>query len=121
MPEALLGLANSSYWLGDLDGVIDSFERAYAAARTRSDPVLAAAAAMSLVGYHRAVRRQHGRGSWWLARAARIVEAEAPQLRGELLGATSFVTDDPVECERLAREARRSDGPMETPTWSCWR
>ena len=41
----------------------------------------------------------------WLARAARIVETEAPQLRGELLGATSFVTDDPVECERLAREA----------------
>jgi DNA-binding CsgD family transcriptional regulator len=105
VPEALLGLANACYWLGDLAGVIDSFERAFTAARTRSDPVLAAAAAMSLVGYHRQFVGNMAAARGWLARAARIVEAEAPQLRGELLGATSFVTDDPVECERLAREA----------------
>ena len=30
---------------------------------------------------------------------------EAPQLRGELLGATAYVTDDPVESEALARQA----------------
>jgi hypothetical protein len=52
----------------------------------------------------------------WLARGARIIEAEAPQLRGELLGATSFVSDDPVRSERLARQALeigRADGNAE--------
>ena len=87
VPEALLGLANASYWLGDLAGVIESFERAYAAARIRSDPVLAAAAAMSLVGYHRQFVGNMAAARGWLARAVCIVEADAPQLRGELLGA----------------------------------
>jgi DNA-binding CsgD family transcriptional regulator len=105
LPEALLGLANASYWLGDLAGVVDSFERAYAAARKRPDPVLAAAAALSLVGYHKQFLGNVVAARGWLARGARIIEDEAPQLRGELLGAMSFVNDDPLECERLAREA----------------
>ncbi len=105
LPEALIGLANASYWLGDLAGVVDSFERAYAAARKRPDPVLAAAAALSLVGYHKQFLGNAAAARGWLAQGARIIETEAPQLRGELLGARSFVTDDPVECERLAREA----------------
>ena len=44
VPEALLGLANACYWLGDLPGMMQSLERAYVAARQRPDPVLAAAA-----------------------------------------------------------------------------
>jgi hypothetical protein len=43
--------------------------------------------------------------SGWLSRATRIVENEVPQLRGELLGAAAYVTDDPVRSEALAREA----------------
>jgi DNA-binding CsgD family transcriptional regulator len=105
IPEALLGLANACYWLGDLPAMMSSLERAYAAARQRPDPVLAAAAALSLVGYHKQFVGNMAAARGWLARAARIVEAEAPELRGELLGATAFVTDDPVESERLAREA----------------
>ena len=105
VPEALLGLANACYWLGDLPAMMQSLERAYAAARQRPDPVLAAAAALSLVGYHKQFMGNVAAARGWLARAARIVEAEAPQLRGELLGGTAFVTDDPVESERLAREA----------------
>lgn len=105
IPEALLGLANAYYWLGDLSAMMQSLERAYAAARQRPDPVLAAAAALSLVGYHKQFMGNVAAARGWLARAARIVEAEAPQLRGELLGGTAFVTDDPVESERLAREA----------------
>jgi DNA-binding CsgD family transcriptional regulator len=104
VPEALLGLANAYYWLGDLPAMMQSLERAYAAARQRPDPVLAAAAALSLVGYHKQFMGNVAAARGWLARAARIVEAEAPQLRGELLGGTAFVTDDPVESERLARE-----------------
>ena len=67
--------------------------------------MLAAAAALSLVGYHKQFFGNAAAARGWLAQGARIIETEAPQLRGELLGARSFVTDDPVECERLAREA----------------
>jgi DNA-binding CsgD family transcriptional regulator len=105
VPEALMGLANACYFLGDLAGMMKSLETAYAASRRRPDPMLAAAAAMSLVGYHKQFFGNVTVARGWLARAARLVETEAPQLRGELLGATSFVTDDPVESERLAREA----------------
>jgi DNA-binding CsgD family transcriptional regulator len=105
VPEALLRLANACYWLGDLAGMMQSLERAYAAARERPDPVLAAAAALSLVGYHKQFVGNLAAARGWLARATRIVETEAPGLRGELLGGTAFVTDDPVESERLAREA----------------
>ena len=105
VPQAWLGLATASYWLGDLRGVIESSERAYAASCHGADPALAAAAAMSLVGYQRQFMGNMAAARGWLARATRIVKAEAPQLRGELLGATSFVTEDPVVCERLAREA----------------
>jgi DNA-binding CsgD family transcriptional regulator len=105
LPEALMGLAGASYWLGDLGGVMDSFERAYAAANARSDPMLAAAAALALVGYHKQFVGNMAAARGWLARATRLVDTAVPQLRGELLGATAFVTDDAVESERLAREA----------------
>jgi len=105
LPEALLGLANALYWLGDLAAMLAALERAYAAATKRGDPILAAASAMSLVGYHKQFVGNTTVARGWLARATRIVETEAPGLRGELLGATSFVTADPVEAERLAREA----------------
>ncbi len=104
-PEALLGLANACYWLGDLEVMLDSLERAYRAARAGGPPALAAAAAMSLVGYHKQFVGNMAAARGWLARAGRIVEAEAPELRGELCGARCFVTDDPVQSERFAREA----------------
>src|SRR5713226_2851311 len=42
VPEALLGMANGCYWLGDLPAMMQSLERACAAARQSQDPVLAA-------------------------------------------------------------------------------
>jgi hypothetical protein len=105
VPEALLGLANACYWVGDLAQMMESLERAYAAARRRPDPLLAAAAALSLVSYHKQFVGNTAAARGWLARAARIVETEVPQLRGELLGATAFVTEDPAQSEQLAREA----------------
>src|SRR5258707_15192620 len=38
VPEALLGLANGCYWLGDLPAMMQSLERACAAARQSQDP-----------------------------------------------------------------------------------
>jgi DNA-binding CsgD family transcriptional regulator len=105
VPEAFFGLANALFWLGDIAGTIANCEKAYAAFRRRPDPVFAAGAALSLVGYNKGYLGNTAAARGWLSRAARIIETEAPGLRGELLGATAYVTDDPVESEALARQA----------------
>jgi DNA-binding CsgD family transcriptional regulator len=105
VPAALFGLANALFWLGDLSGTIASCEKAYAGFRRRGDPMFAAGAALSLVGYNKGYLGNTAAARGWLSRAARIINSEVPQLRGELLGATAYVTDDPVESEVLARQA----------------
>src|SRR5271166_416447 len=105
VPEALLGLANTLFWLGDLVGTITNCEQAYAGFRRRGDPMFAAGAALSLVGYNKGYLGNTAAARGWLSRAARIIENEVPELRGELLGATAYVTDDPVASEALARQA----------------
>jgi DNA-binding CsgD family transcriptional regulator len=104
-PEASFGLANALFWLGDIAGTIANCEKAYAAFRRRGDAMFAAGAALSLVGYNKGYLGNTAAARGWLSRAARIVENEVPELRGELLGATAYVTDDPVESEALARQA----------------
>src|SRR6478672_10623478 len=105
VPEAFFGLANALFWLGDLAGTIANCEKAYAGFRRRGDAMLAAGAALSLVGYNKGYLGNTAAARGWLSRAARIIENEVPELRGELLGATAYVTDDPVESEALARQA----------------
>ncbi len=105
VPEAFFGLASALFWLGDLAGTIANCEKAYAGFRRRGDPMFAAGAALSLVGYNKGYLGNTAAARGWLSRAARIVENEVPELRGELLGATAYVTDDPVESEALARQA----------------
>ena len=105
VPEAFFGLANALFWLGDIAGTIANCEKAYAGFRRRPDPLFAAGAALSLVGYNKGYLGNTAAARGWLSRAARIINSEVPQLRGELLGATAYVTDDPVESEALARQA----------------
>jgi DNA-binding CsgD family transcriptional regulator len=105
VPEALFGLANALFWLGDLAGTIANCEKAYAGFRRRGDPMFAAGAALALVGYNKGYLGNTAAARGWLSRAARIIENEAPEPRGELLGATAYVTEDPVESEALARQA----------------
>jgi len=105
VPEAFLGLATALFWLGDLAGTIASCEKAYAGFRRRPDPAFAAGAALALVGYNKGYLGNTAAARGWLSRAARIIEDEVPELRGELLGATAYVTDDPAESEALARQA----------------
>jgi DNA-binding CsgD family transcriptional regulator len=104
-PEALFGLAGALFWLGDVAGTIANCEKAYVGFRRRGDPMFAAGAALSLVGYNKGYSGNTAAARGWLSRAARIITSEAPQLRGELLGATAYVTDDPVKSEDLARQA----------------
>jgi tetratricopeptide (TPR) repeat protein len=110
VPEASFGLANALFWLGDLAGTIASCEKAYASFRRRGDPMFAAGAALSLVGYNKGYLGNTAAARGWLSRAARIIENEAPELRGELLGATAYVTDDPVESEALVQQGRTEEG-----------
>ncbi len=105
VPEAFLGLANALFWLGDLAGTIANCEKAYAGFRRRPDPLFAAGAALALVGYNKGYLGNTAAARGWLSRATRIIDSEAPELRGELLGATAYVTDDPVASEALARQA----------------
>ena len=105
MPEALFGLANALFWLGDIAGTIANCEKAYVGFRRRGDAMFAAGAALSLVGYNKGYLGNTAAARGWLSRAARIIDSEVPQLRGELLGATAYVTDDPVQSEALARQA----------------
>jgi DNA-binding CsgD family transcriptional regulator len=105
VPEAFYGLASALFWLGDVAGTIACCEKAYAGFRRRGDPMFAAGAALSLVGYNKGYLGNTAAARGWLSRAARIVENEVPELRGELLGATAYVTDDPAESEALARQA----------------
>jgi DNA-binding CsgD family transcriptional regulator len=105
MPEAYFGLANALFWLGDIGGTIANCEKAYAAFRRRGDTMFAAGAALSLVGYNKGYLGNAAAARGWLSRAARIIDNEVPELRGELLGATAYVTDDPVQSETLARQA----------------
>ena len=105
VPEALFGLAQALFWLGDLAGTIASCEKAYVAFRRRGDLMFAAGAALSLVGYNKGYLGNTAAARGWLSRAARIIDGDVPELRGELLGATAYVTDDPVESEALARRA----------------
>jgi tetratricopeptide (TPR) repeat protein len=105
VPEAFFGLANALFWLGDLAGTIANCQKAYAGFRRRGDMRFAAGAALALVGYNKGYLGNTAAARGWLARAARIIENEVPELRGELLGATAYVTDDPVRSEALARQA----------------
>jgi DNA-binding CsgD family transcriptional regulator len=106
VPEALFGLATALFWLGDVAGTIANCEKAYAGFRRRPDLLLAAGAALSLVGYNKGYLGNTAAARGWLSRAARIINSDLPQLRGELLGATAYVTDDPRESEALARQAQ---------------
>jgi DNA-binding NarL/FixJ family response regulator len=105
LPEAFFGLANALFWLGDIAGTIANCEKAYVAARRRGDAKFAAGAALSLVGYNKGYLGNAAAARGWLSRAARIINSEVAELRGELLGATAYVTDDPARSEALARQA----------------
>jgi DNA-binding CsgD family transcriptional regulator len=105
VPEAFFGMASALFWLGDIAGTIANCEQAYAGFRRRGDLMFAAGAALSLVGYNKGYLGNTAAARGWLSRAARIITSDVPELRGELLGATAYVTDDPVQSEALARQA----------------
>lgn len=104
--EALFGLGNALFWLGDMRGTITHLEQAYAAFRRRPDPAYAAAAALQLSFHYEAHLANAAAAGGWLARGARLVEDFGlDALRGELLLMKAYLAGDPAAGEGWTREA----------------
>jgi DNA-binding NarL/FixJ family response regulator len=105
--EALLGLSDALWWLGETEGAVRCAERAYAAFRRRADLVSAALAAISLYFHCRVSLGNVAAAHGWLGRAARLVEeAELAPLAGWVILMRAHDSGDPVQSEQWAREAR---------------
>ncbi len=105
-PEALAGLGDSLWWLGETDGAVRCAERAYAGFRRRRDVVSATLAAVTLYFHYRVSLGNASAAHGWLARAARLVdEFGLMPLEGWVLLMRAHDSGDPVAAERWAREA----------------
>ena len=105
--EALLGLAEALWWLGEIHDSAAYRERAYAEFRRRPDRARAAECALVLCVHYRANLGNAAASAGWLARATRLVEEfELDEMRGWLPLMRASDAGDPAEGERLAREAR---------------
>jgi tetratricopeptide (TPR) repeat protein len=104
--EALLGLAEALWWLGEIHDSAAYRERAYAEFRRRPNPFQAAECALVLCIHYRANLGNAPASAGWLARAARLVEEfELEEMQGWLLLIRAGEAEDPIEGERLARWA----------------
>jgi tetratricopeptide (TPR) repeat protein len=109
--EALLGLAEALWWLGEIHESAACRERAYAEFRRRPDPVQAAECALVLCVHYRANLGNAAASVGWLARATRLVEEfELDEMQGWLLLLRAAGAGDPIEGETLARRAREFAG-----------
>lgn len=106
MGEALMGLGEARWWLGELAGSMVCREQAYRIFRDRGDPFQAAYAAVTLCLDYRKQYGDTASSGGWLDQAARLVQDHGlDELRGWLLFASSVDCEDPVRSEQLAREA----------------
>jgi tetratricopeptide (TPR) repeat protein len=104
--EALVGLADALWWLGEIQDAVGYRERAYAQFRRRPDPVHAALIAVRLCVDYRANFGNFAASAGWLARAARLVEEfRLDPLRGWILLLKAYDGSDPTLSEKRAREA----------------
>ena len=76
-PDALDGLGQSLWWLGEREAGIESRREAYAAFRRRGDRRAAARLAVYLAGEHR-IDGQPSAAAGWLGRARRLLADAGP-------------------------------------------
>lgn len=110
--EALFGLGNALWWLGETEASVRCQERAYAAFRRRPDPGQAVLTAIYLCLTYNASLGNAAAAQGWLGRAASLVEEFdlAPLTGWVLLCRASVANDsgDPKAAEGWAREAGES-------------
>ena len=104
-PDALDGLGQSIWWLGQRDEGMDRRREAYAEYRRRGDARHAGLLATYLAGEHR-IDGQHATAAGWLARARRLLAdtGRCTEL-GWLEIEEAKSAADPTESERHARIA----------------
>jgi DNA-binding CsgD family transcriptional regulator len=105
-PETLDGLARSRWWLSDVAGAIESWERAYSAYRQEGEDDSAARAALFLSKEHGQTLGNHAAANGWLARARDLL-TPLPQsaAHGWLALAESETEMDAAESLDLALRA----------------
>ena len=104
-PEALDGLGQSLWWLGERDSAIDRRRQAYAAYQRRGDTVRAGGLATYLAGEHR-IDGRTAASAGWLSRARRLLADAGPSPeRGWLAIEEAKRAGDPAEAERHAGAA----------------
>lgn len=105
-PEALNGLGETLWWLGETSASIDYRERAYSGFRARPDPDRAVGVALGLSIHYQANVGNAAASSGWLARARRLVhEFALASYQGWIALFEAGEADDPVAVERLSRDA----------------
>jgi ATP/maltotriose-dependent transcriptional regulator MalT len=108
--DALSGLGNALWWLGETEGSVRSHERAFAAFRRSAEPGKAVLAAIELCLIYRGSLGNYAASRGWLGRAASLVEEFGlAELNGWVLLCRAVVAGDngdPRAAERWAREAR---------------
>lgn len=104
--EALLGLGQALWWLGDARRALTRLEEAYAAFTERDEPPWAAACALRIAFHQRAHLANLAAAQGWLARATRLIDTCALDfLRGEHLLMQSYLEPNRDTAEAVARHA----------------
>ena len=118
-PEALDGLGQSLWWLGERDAAIDRRREAYAAYQRRGDARRAGGLAAYLAGEHRIDGRQ-AESAGWLSRARRLL-AGAPTgpEHGWLAIEEAKRESDPEAAAAHARAALRVAHELADPDVEC--
>lgn len=94
--EALSGMAQALWWLGDMPGSVAFHERAYSASRRQGDSTSAALSAVSLSITYAANFADYAAASGWAARAATLLGPDPiPVLDAWLHLARGYATQDP--------------------------
>jgi DNA-binding CsgD family transcriptional regulator len=99
---ALDGLARARWWLSDVPGAVEAWERAYAAYRRDDDDDAAARVALFLSREHGRTLGNHAEANGWLARARDLA---GPAAAGWVRLEESEAESDPARVLELAREA----------------
>ena len=118
-PEALDGLGQSLWWLGERDAAIDRRREAYAAYQRRGDARRAGGLAVYLAGEHR-IDGHDAAASGWLARARRLLAGQGtvPEL-GWLAIEEAKRAGDPEDAERHAQAALDVAHELTNPDVEC--
>jgi DNA-binding CsgD family transcriptional regulator len=77
-PATLDGLARSRWWLSDVAGAIEAWERAYGAYRREGDDAVAARVTLFLSKEYRDTLGNHAAANGWLARARDLLDPLPP-------------------------------------------